>query len=128
MNNIAIINKVIELFGDEYKVINTYNNSEQINLNGVIAITITNQQILNNGNSKDNKTTLVISGQTFIDQDITQQKINNMYDYSMNLLNTKWFTDNLDNVAGAIINNGTITSDGQTNNFSLVVQLFICVD
>lgn len=123
-----IINKVIEILGDEYEVINAWNETEQINLNGVLAVTISNIELLNHGNTKDNKTTLNISGQYLTSEDVNQVKINTMYDYVFQTIDKETLVNQLDDVAGVIIKGGTISSDGETNNFTFVIQLYRCID
>lgn len=128
MNTLQIIAKMIELLGQRYQVINAYNNSEQINLDGVIAVTVSAVESLNHGTSKDSKFTLNISGQTLTDQDINQSRINQMFDYVFDTLKAETIKENINNCAGVLLNIGNITSDGQANTFQFQIDLFICID
>lgn len=128
MTNIIIVNQIIALLGSEYKVINTYNNTQPVNVDGVIAVTISNYESLNHGNSKDCKLTVSVSGQTLTDQDLTQARINQMWDYVLQSLDVDLIRSNLENCAGVIINSGAIQSDGESNNFTIAIQLFLCID
>ena len=128
MNNINIINSLIELLGDEYHVINTWNNSDQISLDGVLAVTIDKVQILHHGTTRDNKTTVLVKGQTLTAEDVNQERINEMFDYAMNKLIVADIVDAVENCAGCLINGGNIECDGQQNTFNIQLELFICED
>lgn len=125
-----IIDYFVDLYSDgEYKVINLWNNEQEIDLNGVIGISITKIQHLNTGTTNDYKATVTISGQFLSSQDVNQAKIYAMYDYiNQKILDDNSIIENIDNCAGIVLNGGAINSDGQTNNCSYSLDLFICKD
>ena len=128
MNVQDIIDVFIGLLGNEYKVINSFNNEEQISLDGVLAVNYANKQVLHNGETRDYKAKIRINGMTLISEDLTQQRINEMFDYAFDKLDRNQIKSNIENCAGVLINGGAIESDGESNNFSIEVQLFICED
>ena len=128
MNVQDIIDVFIGLLGNEYKVINSFNNEEQISLDGVLAVNYANKQVLHNGQSRDYKAKIKINGMTLINEDLTQQRINAMFDYVFDRLDRDQIKSNIENCAGVLIIGGAIESDGESNNFSIEVQLFICED
>lgn len=128
MDILEIINRIITLLGDRYKVINSYNNEQEIVLNGVVAVTATNLDRLHHGSTKDSKITIQISGQTLTDQDVTQKEINKMFAYIDSLINLDTIKQTVQGCAGVLYNTAQITSDGETNNFVIQLDLFVCVD
>lgn len=58
-----IINAIIAIFGTEYKVINAYDNDDEIDLNGVITVNAGQYQCLHHGDSQDYQLTITVSGQ-----------------------------------------------------------------
>lgn len=128
MNVQDIIDVFIDLLGNEYKVINSFNNEQEISLDGVLAVNFAGKQILHNGETMDYKARIKINGLTLISQDLTQQRINQMFDYAFDKLDRNQIRENIENCAGVIIIGGAIQSDGESNNFSIQVQLFICED
>ena len=123
-----IIQAFIDLLGEEYMVINKYNNQDQISLDGVLAVAIDKIQLLHHGNTKDNKTTVGITGHTFTAQDLSQQRINEMFNYVFELLDVDTIVNAIDDCAGAVINGGEISSDGDQNMFTIEVDLYRCID
>lgn len=123
-----IIDVFIDLLQGEYKVINSFNNEQEISLDGVLAVNYAEKQVLHNGETMDYKATIKINGMTLISQDLTQQRINQMFDYAFDKLDRNQIKSNIENCAGVLINGGAIESDGESNNFSIEVQLFICED
>lgn len=128
MNVQDIIDVFIDLLGNQYKVINSFNNEEQISLDGVLAVNYANKQVLHNGETKDYKAKIKINGMTLISEDLTQQRINEMFDYAFDRLDRDQIKSNIENCAGVLINGGAIESDGESNNFSIQVDLYICED
>lgn len=124
-----IIDYFVNLYSDgQYKVINLANNEQQIDLNGVIGVTVTNIQHLNTGNADDYKATVVISGQYLSAQDVNQHLIYTMFDYIDSCLDDETILNGISNLAGIVKNGGSISSDEETNNCSYSLDLFICKD
>ena len=123
-----ILDVFIGLLGNEYKVINSFNNEQEISLDGVLAVNFAGKQILHNGQSKDYKAKIKINGMTLISEDLTQQRINEMFDYVFDKLDRNQIKSNIENCAGVLINGGSIESDGESNNFSVQFDLYICQD
>lgn len=124
-----IINYFVNLCSDgNYKVINSYNNTEQIDLNGVIAVSLSNMQVLHNGNSDDYKITVNISGQFLIAEDITQSKTYQMFDYIISKLDQDAIKANFSDMAGLLKNGGSVSSDGEYNTCGYSIDLYFCKD
>ena len=129
-----IIEAIIELLGDEYKVINNYNNDDLIDLDGVIAVSVSNIQYLHQANDK--RVTIEITGQINTEQDLNQSKIMNMLSYVEQIMENTNLTNYINNkiteenygVAGYLLNTQNIVSNGETNAFSFSFDLFICRD
>lgn len=131
MNNIqTIIDFFVNLYSDgQYKVINLCNNEQEIDLNGVIAVSVTNIHHLNTGNTNDFKATVNITGQYLTAEDVNQSGIYAMYDFiESKILDDLYIIESIDNLAGIVKNGGAVNSDGQTNNCSYSLDLFICRD
>lgn len=124
-----IITYFVNLYSDgNYKVINSYNNADEIDLNGVIAVSLSNMQILHNGDSDDYKITVNISGQFLIAQDITQSKTYQMFDYIISKLDEDAIKANFSDMAGLLKNGGSVSSDGQYNTCGYSLDLYFCKD
>lgn len=122
-----IFDVIISCLGGKYKVIKSFEADQELDLNGVFAVNITNVQYLHHGNTKDRKYSVAINGQTMTEQDKDRKNINDMFDY-ISGLNFQSLVNLLDDCAGVVTNSGTITSDGETNNFSYEIDLYICED
>lgn len=122
-----IFEKIINLLGDKYTVIKSFEADENIDLNGVLAINVSDVENLHHGNYKDSKYSIVINAQTFTQQDKERIKINDMFDY-VQAINFDNLKNTITGCVGVVLNNSTITSDGETNNFSINIDLFICID
>lgn len=123
-----IFTQIIEKLGNQYTVIKSFDAEQQIDLNGVLAVNVNDYQNLKHGTTKDCRYSISINGQTLTEQDKQRTIINTMFDYVLNTISVEDIKDSIANCVGVVINNGTITSDGQTNNFSVVIDLFMCID
>lgn len=122
-----IFEAIVNLLGTQYKVITAFDATEEIDLNGVLAVNIDGIENLHHGNTKDSRYTVSINGQTLTDEDKSRSIINMMLDYVSDI-DFQELTNTIQGVAGVVINNSTITSDGETNNFSYGLDLYICKD
>lgn len=124
-----VINFFVNLCSDgNYKVINSYNNAQEIDLNGVIAVSVNNIQHLHNGDSDDYKLTVNISGQFLIAEDINQSKTYQMFDYILSKLNESTIKAGFEDLAGLVKQGGTVSSDGQYNTCGYSLDLYFCKD
>ena len=119
-----ILEKIIEILGTKYTIINAYNGEEVVNPDGVIAVQMTNCEIIHNGPYQDKKYTFTISGQTITDEDINQKRIVEMFEFVEN----KDFNAlmEMDGVAGFIYDSSDMSSNGETNNFTFTFSVFYC--
>lgn len=122
-----IFEAIVNILGTQYKVITAFDASQEIDLNGVLAVNIDNIENLHHGNTKDSKYTVSINGQTLTEEDKSRSIINMMLDYVSDI-DFQELTNSLDGCAGVVFNNATVTSDGETNNFSYGLDLYICKD
>lgn len=122
-----IFEAIVNLLGTQYKVITAFDASQEIDLNGVLAVNINDVENLHHGTSKDKKYTVSINGQTLTEQDENRSIINMMLDY-VSAVDFQELINTIQGVAGVVFNTATITSDGETNNFSYGLDLYICKD
>lgn len=124
-----IYNKVIDYLQGDYTVIKSYDAEDEIDLNGVIAITLDNIQNLHHGNIKDYKVSMLINGQTFTQEDKDKSVILQMFDYVFDKIHPTRLKATIgSDCAGVLINTGNLQSDGETNNFSFQIDIYISVD
>ena len=124
-----VINFFVQMFSaGEYKVINAYNNEEQIDLNGVLAISISNYQHLHHGDSNDYKITINISGQFLTAQDVSQSKTYKMFDFILDTIDDTTILGGFDDLAGIVKNGGGIDSDGEVNTCNYSIDMYFCRD
>ena len=128
MNTKDLIDDVIEVLGDEYTVINGYNQEDEIDLNGALAVVISNVEILPHSGVHDKIITVNVNGSFLTAEDLTQQKIQEMADYVSGKMETTDFTEVVENCVGFVLKNYTINSDGETNNLTYTVDFVICED
>lgn len=128
MNTKDLIDDVIEVLGDEYTVINGYNQEDEIDLNGALAVVISNVEILPHSGVHDKIITVNVNGSFLTAEDLTQQKIMEMADYVSGKMETTDFTEVVENCVGFVLKNYTINSDGETNNLTYTVDFVICED
>lgn len=122
-----VFNKFVQFLGDKYKVLIAYDANQQISLDGVIAININSIQYLHHGNTKDRKMIIAVNGQTLTDDDKDRKIINQMCEYAINRLQLADYSQ-IEYCVGHLINACSIISDGQSNNFSIDIELFISED
>lgn len=125
MNQI-IFQILIALLGDRYSVIKSFDAESQIDLDGVLAVNITDVQPLYHGEYIDYRYGVTINAQTLTEEDKDRSKINAMFDYCNQAITAQGIKSALPSCAGVLKGDASITSDGETNNFSLRLNLFIC--
>lgn len=117
--------KIIEILGGEFKVINSFDNSsEEIAPDGVIAVGLQNIEKFEHPGCEDFKFVFSISGQTLTDEDLNQNRINQMFYFvlSKNFEKLK----EIEGVVGVMPQGGGVTSTGETNNFSFSLEVVFC--
>lgn len=120
---LSVLKSALESVG---KVIASYDAEEQQDLNGVIALDISEIENLNHGGVNDYRISVNIKGQTLADEDKSKSKIMSMFNKCSAILQGTSTTAQITNCAGALFQGGNLESDGDTNNFSLHVDLFVC--
>ena len=123
-----IYQNIVEYFKGRYTVIKSYDAESEIDLDGVIAITLDNIENKHNGNIKDLKVSIAVNGQTYTEQDKDKSVILQMFDYVFDKMDQDKIKRISSDIVGVLINSGTLQSDGETNNFSFQIQLFISKD
>lgn len=124
-----VIEQVIGLFqAGDYPVICAYDANDEVDANGVIAVTCKDFENLFHGDLHDYKYNIVIAGQTLADQDKTRSEILQMLEYVMETLENTDFKEAITNCAGGVIKQGQIQSDGNENIFNVELTLYICED
>ena len=113
---------------EAWDVINGFNNVDEVSLNGNIAVSVGGVEYIHNGDAKDKRITIVVSGQYLTEEDLNQAKIMTMYDYIVSTVeDTDWRTIE-DDIAGFILGNASINSDGSLNTCSITFELIVCKD
>ena len=133
---IEVLKTLLERYANNtFKVITAFNAEEQTDLNGVVALSISNIENLHHGDKLDFKYTVQISGQTLADQDRIRAKINminqRVLQVISNTASIEMFKDEngdyaLPECAAVLFNGGSMSDDGDTRNFSYELQFFMC--
>lgn len=114
--------------GGEYSVINAFDNQQEIDLNGVIAVKISNYENLHHGNSKDCRITVNISGQFLTNEDVNQSKIITMFSYIESKAVISSIKAGITQCVGVVLQSGNIQSDGEVNLCSYNIDLYFSID
>lgn len=116
--------KIVEILGEKYKIINSFDNSEEINPDGVIAVGLQNCEKFDHPGCEDFKFSFSISGQTLTDEDLNQNRINQMFYFVL----SKNFEElkEIEGVVGVMPQGGGVTSNGETNNFNFSLEVIFC--
>lgn len=120
-----IYKSLIEYLQGEYTVIKSYDAEQNIDLDGVIAVNLNTIQNAHNGDLKDFRLNVTINGQTFTEQDKDKSKIISMFDYVFDKVTPTVMIQHIPYCVGIVPNNGGLQSDGETNNFTFSIDLFI---
>lgn len=123
-----IYNALLQYMSGEYTVIKSFDAEQDIDLNGVIAINLNTIENSHNGNLKDFRLNVTINGQTFTEEDKDKAKIIRMFDYVFDKVTPAVMIQHVPSCVGIVPNNGGLQSDGDTNNFTFSVDLFISPD
>lgn len=121
-----ILQAIIELLGNEFKVIKSFD-VQAMDLDGVFAVNIINVENLHHGNKNDKKYTVSINAQTLTEQDKNKININKMYEH-VTSINFNELKNKIENCVGVVVNDTSFSNDGESNNFSFNLDLYICVD
>ena len=118
----ALYNQIINYLGNKYTVIKSYDISQDVDLDGVLAVSIDSFQDMHHTGMKDYKIQISINGQTFMENDKDKSMILQMMDFvDEKITNCNGvFTD----VVGVVKTGGAIRSEEQTHHFSYGFTLF----
>jgi hypothetical protein len=112
--------------GSVYNVLSSYDATDQVDPSGSIAINISDFQHLDHTDCNDYQFTVTVSGFTTADEDKTRSIIYAMENYVLKSINLDALKDSITNCAGAVMGNLTTQSDGDSNEFTLTFDLYIC--
>lgn len=115
--------KLLEYFSGKYTIIKSFD-AEEMDLDGVIAVNMNEFEIVNN-NISDWKCYVNINAQTFVDTDPDKTRIFEMFYFVFSKLDDDAIKNLDDNIVGVVKDTGSLTSDGETNNFSVKLELFL---
>lgn len=116
--------------GTKYKVIAWYDESEEVEPEGEIAINVHSIDNMQHCiNCQDYKISVSVNGQTITEEDKNKAKINAMFCFVQNkllALTVDTMSNNIDNVVGIVLGEINHVSDGDTNNFECSLEIYVC--
>lgn len=124
--NETIFEVLISLLGQRYKVIKSFDAEADLDLNGVFAVNLSQVQPLLHGEYTDYRYGITVNAQTLTEEDKDRSRINEMFEYCNASVTVEGIKEAISSCAGVLKGNASITSDGETNNFSLQFDIFIC--
>lgn len=118
-----------EFLGNTYPVIAWYDESEDVDPEGVIAINVNRIENMQHCvNCQDYKISININGQTLVDSDKNKAKINAIHYFIMNKLaglRVDTISNSIDDVVGVVIGESNLLSDGDTNNIECNIDIYV---
>lgn len=124
--NETIFEVLISLLGQRYKVIKSFDAEADLDLNGVFAVNLSQVQPLLHGEFTDYRYGVTVNAQTLTEEDKDRSRINEMFEYCNASVTAEDIKKAISSCAGVLKGNASINSDGETNNFSLQFDIFIC--
>ena len=121
-----IYNVVKAHLGNTYTVLLSYDANSDVNPSGCIAVNVGEFEHLDHAGCEDYRFGVSVSGFTLADEDKSRSIIYAMEAYVLQHINLDSIKDNIDNCAGAVMGNLTTQSDGDSNEFTLNFDLYIC--
>ena len=121
-----IYNVVKAHLGNTYTVLTSYDANEDVNPSGCIAVNVGEFEHLDHAGCEDYRVGVSVSGFTLADDDKSRSIIYAMEAYVLQHINLDSIKENIDNCAGAVMGNLTTQSDGDSNEFTLNFDLYIC--
>lgn len=118
----TLYNELIAYLGNKYTVIKSYDITEEIDLDGVLAVNIDSFQDMHHTGMKDYKIEISINGQTFMENDKDKSIILQMLDF----VDEKITDCNgvLTDVVGVVKGGASVRSEQQTHHFTYGFTLF----
>ena len=122
----TIYNAVKAQLGNKYTVLSSYDANEDVNPTGCIAVNVGEFEHLDHTGCEDYRFGVSVSGFTLADEDKTRSIIYAMEAYVLQNINLDGLVETIDNCAGAVMGNLTTQSDGDSNEFTLNFDLYVC--
>lgn len=122
----TIIDYIISaLTTSDYTVMEGWDQTQVVDNRGVISVNCTDVIALNHGDTtKDNEVKITINAMTQIINDKDKSTINDMLQHILSAIDDD--NNDVDNVAGIIVNNYNINSDGQRNIATINITYYTC--
>ena len=121
-----IYNAVKANLGSTYTVLSSYDATEDVNPSGCIAVNVGEFEHLDHAGCDDYRFGVSVSGFTLADEDKTRSIIYAMEAYVLQNINLDGLVETIDNCAGAVMGSLTTQSDGDSNEFTLNFDLYVC--
>ena len=122
----AIYDAVKAQLGNKYTVLSSYDANEDVNPTGCIAVNVGEFEHLDHTGCEDYRFGVSVSGFTLADEDKTRSIIYAMEAYVLQNINLDELVETIDNCAGAVMGSLTTQSDGDSNEFTLNFDLYVC--
>lgn len=122
----AIYNAVKEQLGNKYTVLSSYDATEDVNPSGSMAVNVGEFEHLDHAGCEDYRFGVSVSGFTLADEDRTRSVIYAMEAYVLQHINLDGLVETIGNCAGAVMGSLTTQSDGDSNEFTLNFDLYVC--
>lgn len=112
--------------GSTYTVLSSYDALENVNPSGCLAVNVPEFERLDHTDCEDYRFSVTISGFTLADEDKSRSIIYAMEAYVLQHINLSALTQAITNCAGAVMGNLNTQSDGDSNEFTLNFDLYVC--
>jgi hypothetical protein len=112
--------------GNTYTVLSSYDANEDVNPAGCIAVNVGEFEHLDHTDCEDYRFGVSVSGFTLADEDKSRSIIYAMEAYALQHINLVAMKDSIDNCAGAVMGNLTTQSDGDSNEFTINFDIYVC--
>ena len=122
----AIYDAVKAQLGNKYTVLSSYDANEDVNPTGCIAVNVGEFEHLDHTGCEDYRFGVSVSGFTLADEDKTRSIIYAMEAYVLQNINLDGLVETIDNCAGAVMGSLTTQSDGDSNEFTINFDLYVC--
>lgn len=127
MNTIEEIYTAVKAqLGSTYSVLSSYDATDVINPAGTISVNVPEFEHLAHTDCEDYRFSVEVSGFTTADEDKTRSIIYAMEAYVLQHINLSALTQAITNCAGAVMGNLNTQSDGDSNEFTLNFDLYVC--
>lgn len=110
------------LLGERYPVLESYDATAGVHPSGCIAVDIVEIEDLMHTGCRDCRLEVHVSGFTLADEDRTRDSLQEMADY---VLSQDYDGLEVEGLVGVVRGRISFASDGESNEFTLVLELFI---